>query len=756
MRSSARPTRAFTTRTVAATTSDPDWILQPRHQPIRRQAAYLAYDKKRNEVVLFGGQVEYGNLLYMSNETWTWDGHDWRERHPANSPSPRYFGRMVYDEKIDKVVLFGGIACDNNLGCSSNESNAETWLWDGSDWSNITPTTGPPSRYEFAMTYNPDTQQVLVYGGCLAENCDTPGADLWAFDGTSWSLVNAAATPGPRYMTQLAYDRAHQQLVLFSGFPGIANNVTPGRVLNDTWTFDGATWTQQTPANSPIERYGGGLVWDSARQRLVLYGGLSWKQSARTDVYRQDTWIWDGSNWTQQQTASAPRRSAEIGFVYNDSLGKEVYFGGNRLIVCDHGTCPWGSDLSWYDDQTWVLDASGWARPAAAEPEERSHALITYDSATNQVIMVGTECEYAESAPNCNDMWNWNGERWTQLHPPSGLVAAYAWLDVYGMAYDSLAQQVVAVVSSHASTATVADVITYTWDGAEWTAHPNTADPGMVALQFPVVTHDVTGRPILFGGTTYDAQFNATDHNDTFRWDGVQWSKIDSATKPPGRELMQAAFDSSGQALLFGGATNPSSGITYLADTWTWDASTWTQHTPPSAPSARGFGVMAYDPQGAQAILFGGTGPDPSSLTGGISIFTDTWSWNGSNWTQLLTATLPPPVIQASMTRNPNGGVVMFGGQAYNPGQDISDTWTYGVDLARIALVSITRLTSGHALLQAKAAANRSFDVAASPDLSVNGWNVIATVNSDAQGRVAFEDVNAASFQRRFYRLQYH
>ena len=69
-------------------------------------------------------------------------------------------------------------------------------------------------------------------------------------------------------------------------------------------------------------------------------------------------------------------------------------------------------------------------------------------------------------------------------------------------------------------------------------------------------------------------------------------------------------------------------GSTLLGDTWTWNGTTWTQLTRPPVPAAREGASMAYDPATQTAALFGG------QITGSTDLG-DTWTWNGTNWTPL-------------------------------------------------------------------------------------------------------------------------
>jgi hypothetical protein len=65
---------------------------------------------------------------------------------------------------------------------------------------------------------------------------------------------------------------------------------------------------------------------------------------------------------------------------------------------------------------------------------------------------------------------------------------------------------------------------------------------------------------------------------------------------------MGMAYDAThGQVVLFGGF-----GTGYLGDTWTWDGTDWTQRTSAHAPSPREAMSMAYDAAHGQVVLFGG------------------------------------------------------------------------------------------------------------------------------------------------------
>lgn len=74
-------------------------------------------------------------------------------------------------------------------------------------------------------------------------------------------------------------------------------------------------------------------------------------------------------------------------------------------------------------------------------------------------------------------------------------------------------------------------------------------------------------------------------------------------------------------------------------------------------PQARTGAAMAYDPANGSVVLFGG---QSRSRT-----LNDTWTWDGSAWTQAQPATLPPPLDNPQMTYDPvSHDVLLVGGQS--------------------------------------------------------------------------------------------
>lgn len=149
----------------------------------------------------------------------------------------------------------------------------------------------------------------------------------------------------------------------------------------------------------------------------------------------------------------------------------------------------------------------------------------------------------------------------------------------------------------------------------------------------------------------------------------ANWIQLSPTTSPPPRTSASMAYDpANGTMVLFGGEEVTDGSLTMLGDTWTWDGSTWTEQFPASSPSPRYGASLAYDSATDDLVLFGGL-----STTGDMA---DTWTWDGSTWTEQVPITTPPGRNNASMAYDAtSANVVLFGG--VDNREMLNDTWTW-------------------------------------------------------------------------------
>ncbi len=254
-----------------------------------------AYDSNRQRWVLDC----YGAEIYE------WDGAAWKAFTDAKTrPSTRRFFSMAYDETLKKVVLFGGY--DDATG----NFRQDTWTWDGTTWAEVK-NNRPTHRSLASMWYDPNLKKIVVYGGVGRSNLDqkvTRYDDMWSFDGAGWTKLDVTTTPGPRLGAQYAVNPNSGNVVLFGGLRAekVDDNTTRQWFDNDTWEWNGAakTWTKLSPAVSPAARENGMMAWDPIKGEVVLLGGYN------GGYYLSDVWTWNGTAWTPRLAALSRYRAA--------------------------------------------------------------------------------------------------------------------------------------------------------------------------------------------------------------------------------------------------------------------------------------------------------------------------------------------------------------------------------------------------------------------------------------------------------------
>src|SRR5207247_1336868 len=121
-------------------------LMSPK--PIPRSIHAIAYDVARGRTVMFGGW----DSDHILADTWEWDGTNWTQQTPATSPPARAGHSLAYDSARGRVVLFGG--CASTVTVGAGDFLADTWEWDGTTWIQMAPATSPSPRCNYGMAYD--------------------------------------------------------------------------------------------------------------------------------------------------------------------------------------------------------------------------------------------------------------------------------------------------------------------------------------------------------------------------------------------------------------------------------------------------------------------------------------------------------------------------------------------------------------------------------------------------------------------------
>lgn len=192
-------------------------------------------------------------------------------------------------------------------------------------------------------------------------------------------------------------------------------------------------------------------------------------------------------------------------------------------------------------------------------------------------------------------------------------------------------------------------------------------------------------KPSLSGAMAYDSSRKRlvfhTSSNETWEYAAGAWTKVaDGAAVPSTRDSATLVYDASrSKVVLFGGRKRDGY---YLSDTWEWDGTQWTKRSTAASPPPRFRHSMVYDPVRKRSLILGGQ--NNSGLLG------DVWAFNGTNWSQI--ASTNPVAGSHAAYDEARSRVVIFGGQ--DPYGQFSST-TVELSGDSVAYPSLTRAPGG-------------------------------------------------------------
>ena len=432
-------------------------------------------------------------------------------------------------------------------------------------------------------------------------------------------------------------------------------------------------------------RFGTGTVgiFDPVRGvTVVLAGSLG-----LVDAGQNETWIWDGQQWSQAQTALRPPTDNAHTMVFHAGLRKAVLFGGGR------------TDRVGASDELWAFDGQAWARVEVEgpRPPPRTGAALTYDASRGRLVLFGgcpdprVASEGNCREPNLGDLWELVDNRWVERPFVSGPGP----INDGSFVYDPLRKRSYLVSNGN-------DQV-WSWNGVRWRQEPSLPVPASLAPG--LVWDPYAERILMFDGLQFGDGVTESARNLFFAFDGTSWSEtrldpdspfpglrvdgllvhdavrqefllisgsaidqdsrlwrfsndrwrasLSPVSRLPARRSPVAAYDSARRRwILFGGIA----GSTVLDDLWEFDGETWYQ-IPRSEPwpPARYFAQAAYDGGGGEFVMSGGA----SSLT---DVLDDgTWLWNGQRWRQIA-SNVDDRISGAMAYDAARGQIVLFSG----------------------------------------------------------------------------------------------
>ncbi len=298
-------------------------------------------------------------------------------------------------------------------------------------------------------------------------------APLWAHRTTSG--------PSRRPGTDLVYDASRGVCVLYGGYAAVSP--TQMAQTDETWEWDGVEWTRRFPVHTPGPRAQHELVYDSLRNKVLLFGGFT----TAAPLGNADVWEYDGNDWTLLTTSPGgpPTFSQQQGDAAFDAVrGKMILLGEypsglspNRTWEFDPGTLVWqktfegAGGVYWYDSpivydpaqnavygtsyawwnlsypHTWRYTGTGWEDILNSAMPSRQDGSLAFDTFRQRTMLFACCRHTGAYGLYHNDTYAFDGTSW-QLHLPEFQPVLADRLQPAGMAFDSKRNAMVVVGNS--------------------------------------------------------------------------------------------------------------------------------------------------------------------------------------------------------------------------------------------------------------------------------------------------------------------
>jgi N-acetylneuraminic acid mutarotase len=510
--------------------------------------------------------------------------------------------------------------------------------------------------------WDPIDAQMLVYGG-LGGPKESSG--LWSYRPATkiWTeLRPEGSAPTIRAYHAAAWDSASNRMLIFGGLGGGFD------AFNDVWGYDPASnaWTQLadnyffTFGLVPDGRFYSSAVWDPNGAQLLVFAGANPQYGLLDDLWSFDP---ASGEWTELE-ADGPLPEARLSqsAVWDPNRSEMLVFAGG----C--GGCYLSDFWSYNPAQnTWTQLSSG-----AGSPQARGGHSAVWDSTHGEMLVFG--------GSSLNDLWAYRPGQatWAQRvsrEPPAPATAGHR------AVWDEAGSQMLVFGgrSGRDSVSSLNTVWSYGLTSNLWKPISTSGAAPSARLGHSVVWDPAARRALLFGGSGGDGKGLA----DLWAYDLATntWAELKpEGAAPPARAVHSAVWDATGgQMLIFGGAPNTSSAFD---DLWSYTPATnrWTELKPAGvAPSPRSRHSAVWDPASRQMIVFGGY--STSDLTNSTGAYTnELWSYSAAanTWSKLnAPGTQPPARARHSATWDPDDGqMLVYGG--YVGGVDyLADLWSY-------------------------------------------------------------------------------
>ncbi len=370
------------------------------------------------------------------------------------------------------------------------------------------------------ISWNNEYPTIRGYGmGAVAAE----GTAMSISDPETWYHIPTAVAPSARLGHAMAYDSAHDVVVLFGGFNGIG--------LDDTWIYNMAmrTWTQVFPVQHPSARRYHEMVYDPNNGVVILFGGYP---------YSGETWAYDylANTWTQK--ANGPGARCYHAMAFDKAVGKTILFGGY------YDTAPLGDTWAYnYASDTWT--------PGGSSPGQRNSHAMAFDPINKRTVMFGG---MNQIGLNVAETWTYDAvaDLWVNVNPSAPPSAR----SQHSMVYDAVSGKVILFGGNTGSP----NDETWAYDTAanKWVNLFPARKPAARSCS-EMAYSSLHGQTVLFGGDYHNYSDDTWYCVAGSPWNG---NVVDRAVGMNGENLTAVAWNNDNKNALFVGH-NSSHAVVY-------------------------------------------------------------------------------------------------------------------------------------------------------------------------------------------------
>ncbi|MBN2384661.1 hypothetical protein JXQ70_17440 [bacterium] len=307
---------------------------------------------------------------------------NWQQVSSDIQPNSRHQYGLAYDCHRNVIVMYGG----RGWISGSLEIYNDTWEYSQEEgWTKIETMHNPLNRDAPAMIYDQMRKKIVMFGGSVlnqGEDSFYDSDETWEYNGIDWMKIETSQKPPKRSYHCMAYNSTTHQTIIFSGIS--SDGQGGGDLLNDTWIYDGKNWSEIFTKSKPSFRFRAEMAYDSKRNVVVLYGGDWGGGSTPDDI----CWEFDGEDWIQIETEHKPGPRSRFGFAFHEGIGRAVFFGGD--------------ERGGRRQDTWEYDGRDWTRiPTEIKPGRRTTVMV-YNSAQQECFLFSG---WDDNLNGYNDQW---------------------------------------------------------------------------------------------------------------------------------------------------------------------------------------------------------------------------------------------------------------------------------------------------------------------------------------------------------------